>query len=159
MLLLFLYNAERQVSSIQNDNAHHLLDTVTLAVENEYKSLLFHKASSLEKRKHELKNIITIAMIFVEDLQKKAENGLPAEVEAKKLATEGILRMRFDDNVGYIWINDMARPIPTMIMHPTIPEQDGQVLDDPKFNCVGGTKKEPSQGFWRGMRRPRSWLC
>ena len=28
-----------------------------------------------------------------------------------------------------------------MIMHATMPELDGTVLDDPKFNCERGTKQ------------------
>jgi len=39
---------------------------------------------------------------------------------------------------GYFWINDLGRPYPTMVMHPTIPALDGKVLDDPNFNCALG---------------------
>src|SRR5690606_21887700 len=38
------------------------------------------------------------------------------------------------DGTEYIWINDTGRPIPKMIMHPTVPTLDGTVLDRPNFN-------------------------
>ncbi len=41
-----------------------------------------------------------------------------------------------------VWINDMGKPFPTMIMHPTVPALDGTVLDNPKFN--------KSTDFWLG---------
>ncbi|MCP3874744.1 MAG: response regulator [Desulfobacteraceae bacterium] len=43
--------------------------------------------------------------------------------------------------LGYVWINDMSKPYPKMLMHPTIPSLDGKILDDKKFNCAQGIKK------------------
>jgi len=52
-----------------------------------------------------------------------------------------IKKMRYDAGVGYFWINDMGMPIPKMVMHPTVPALDGQILDNPKYNCASGIKK------------------
>ncbi len=52
-----------------------------------------------------------------------------------------ISKMRYNEGVGYFWINDTSRPFPRMIMHPTVPALDGKVLDDPKFNCALGKKE------------------
>ena len=38
------------------------------------------------------------------------------------------------DNVEYFWINDLGKPAPKMIMHPTVPALDGKVLDADRFN-------------------------
>ncbi len=67
--------------------------------------------------------------------------------------------MRYADGTGYFWINDNTLPYPTMVMHPTVPDLDGKVLDDPKYNNALGkdqnlfqafaeiTKREPGEGF------------
>jgi len=64
-----------------------------------------------------------------------------AEVKAGKLTLEQsqkeaaahISKLRYEKK-EYIWINDLTKPVPKMIMHPTVPALDGKVLDDPKFN-------------------------
>ncbi len=138
---------EKEMFVAENKNARNLLRTIELNVENEYKSLLFYKAAALEKRKSELKNIATLALSYIEGFYKMQKDGILSEEEAKRLAIKEIKRLRYDNGIGYIWINDTARPIPHMIIHPTIPELDGKVLDDPKFNCALGIKKNLFQAF------------
>lgn len=137
----FLYKAKEQNADLQTTQTRQLLDSVYLTVENQYKSLLFYKEASLEKRKNELKNIIDLGMVNIDFFYSKVVSGDLNEEDAKRQAIESIKRMRFNDDVGYIWLNDMGEPIPKMIMHPTIPALDGQILDDPKFNCAQGIKK------------------
>ncbi len=43
--------------------------------------------------------------------------------------------------LGYVWVNDVGKPYPRMLMHPTIPNLDGRILDDKRFNCALGRKK------------------
>ena len=103
----------------QDQNAQNLLNTVVLNVENEYRSLQFHREASLTRRKIELKNTVTLAMGHIEHLHEQQQTGkLPLE-DARQQAIEVIRRMRYDNGVGYLWINDMGTPIPRMIMHPT----------------------------------------
>jgi methyl-accepting chemotaxis protein len=45
-------------------------------------------------------------------------------------------QMRYDNGAGYFWVNDTTSPIPGMIMHPTHPDLDGKILDDPSFDCA-----------------------
>ncbi|MBT3393649.1 MAG: hypothetical protein HN411_00875 [Waddliaceae bacterium] len=61
-----------------------------------------------------------------------------AIIDAIEKAKSDIKKMRYDEGVGYFWINDTTKPIPKMIMHPTIPALDGLILDDPKFDCALG---------------------
>ena len=69
--------------------------------------------------------------IFVDD----------ALVDALEDAKREIGNMRYANGDGYFWINDNTSPIPKMIMHPIIPALNGKILDDPKFNCALGIKK------------------
>jgi len=48
-----------------------------------------------------------------------------------------IVDLRYDNGAGYIWINDMSYPYPRMIRHPTLPQLNNHVLDDPGFNTFG----------------------
>ncbi|MCU7859268.1 MAG: cache domain-containing protein, partial [Candidatus Thiodiazotropha sp. (ex Lucinoma kastoroae)] len=56
-------------------------------------------------------------------------------------------KMRFSKGSGYIWVNDTGRPVARMIMHPIIPDLDGQLLDDPVYNCARGTEQNLFQAF------------
>ncbi len=138
---------EQAIFMAQDEMTQNLLQTVLLNVENEYKSLIFHRNALLERRKSELRNISGLAIEFIKGFYQEYKKGLLSEQEAQDLAVKEIRRMRYDEGVGYIWINDMGRPIPKMIMHPTLPELDGTVLDDPKFNCALGVKKNLFQAF------------
>ena len=58
-----------------------------------------------------------------------------------------IKNIRYDQGTGYIWINDTTLPYPKMIMHPTAPSLDGEVLDNPKYNVAFGTNKNLFSAF------------
>jgi methyl-accepting chemotaxis protein len=51
-----------------------------------------------------------------------------------------IENMRYQQGTGYFWVNDIGKPIPTMIMHPTAPKLNNTVLDADKYNCAPGQK-------------------
>ena len=61
--------------------------------------------------------------------------------DAKTGSMNTIREMRYDAGVGYFWINDTTEPVPSMVMHPTVPSLDGQILNDPKYNTVGVGKQ------------------
>jgi methyl-accepting chemotaxis protein len=62
-------------------------------------------------------------------------SGKLSEAEAKAEAISTIKVMRYEEK-EYFWVNDLGKPFPTMIMHPTVPTLDGKVLDAEKFNCA-----------------------
>ena len=64
-----------------------------------------------------------------------------ARNETESRIKESIKSMRYANGTGYFWINDNTLPYPTMVMHPALPELDGQVLDDAKFNNAQGVDK------------------
>lgn len=66
------------------------------------------------------------------DLQKA---GTLTEAAARAEAANTIKALRYE-GTEYFWINDLGKPFPTMIMHPTVPVLDGKVLDAEKFNCA-----------------------
>ncbi len=70
------------------------------------------------------------------DLQKK---GTLSEAAAQAAAISTIKAMRYDAT-EYFWLNDLGAPFPKMVMHPTMPELDGQVLDAEQFNRATGLR-------------------
>jgi signal transduction histidine kinase/CheY-like chemotaxis protein len=137
----------KTLSALQDESARNVLNTVVLNVENEYNSLIFHKNSALEMRKAQLKSIVSVAIAALDEIHKTYEQENLTATQAKHRAKAIIKSMRYDQGIGYLWINDTGRPIPKMIMHPTLPDLDNTVLDDPKFNCALGIKQNLFQAF------------
>jgi signal transduction histidine kinase/DNA-binding response OmpR family regulator len=134
-------------SGLQDESARNILNAVVLNVENEYNSLVFHEKNALEMRKSKLKNIVSIATSTIDEIHKNYGQGNLTENQAKQKAAAIIRSMRYDQGVGYLWINDMGRPIPILIMHPTTPDLEDTVLDDPKYNCALGIKQNLFRAF------------
>lgn len=70
------------------------------------------------------------------DLQQQGELSASA-AQAGAIAT--IKAMRYDGK-EYFWLNDLGTPFPKMVMHPTVPALDGQVLDAAEFNRATGLR-------------------
>ncbi|MCP4346290.1 MAG: PAS domain-containing protein [Desulfobacterales bacterium] len=96
---------------------------------------------------HRLKNIIDIAVSVIEEKKDLLRNGKLTLEQVQHEAMLQIKKMRYDRGVGYIWINDTGLPYPRMIMHPTVPSLDSTVLDDSKYDCAFGKKKNLFQAF------------
>ena len=67
--------------------------------------------------------------------------------DARQETQAAVKQMRYDDGVGYFWINDTGEPFPRMVMHPTVPALDGQILNDPGYNVAYGTDQNLFQAF------------
>lgn len=100
--------------------------------------------NQIESIKTNLKNYVDIAYKIVESSH---QNG--SLDEAKKLIGD----MRYDNGTGYFWINDMGKPYPKMLMHPTVPSLNGQILDDAKYNCALGKGENLFVAFVRVCER------
>ncbi len=96
---------------------------------------------------YRLKYIIDVAGSTIAHHRKNAASGEISEVEAQELAMEQIKGMRYDEGTGYIWINDTGKPYPRMIMHPTVPNLDGKILDAPNYNVALGIGQNLFQAF------------
>lgn len=139
----FLAQREMEATVFNSEDRHaqDLLYTALLNVENEYESLLFHKKSTLERRKQGLKDLVELGMAPITEAYDKFKRGDLPEDEAKRQAIRTIRRFRYDNGVGYLWINDIGTPLPHLIMHPTLPELEGKELDDPKYFTALGLQE------------------
>ncbi len=87
--------------------------------------------------KKSLKNSTDIIFSYIENKYKNADDKDRDKVEREIM--KDISEMRYDNGVGYFWINDTGKPFPIMIMHPTSPSLNGKILDDPAYNCAYGS--------------------
>nr|WP_320116072.1 cache domain-containing protein [uncultured Desulfuromonas sp.] len=134
--LMTHFTIDRAVSKKLDQHAKDLIQTVLLNVESEYRSYQFHKQATLERRKQELKNIVGLALSYVEEQYADSRAHFISSYQAQQNAIEHIRLLRYDQGVGYLWINSMDQPFPKMIMHPTLPHLDGKPLDSPSFNSL-----------------------
>ncbi|SNY45763.1 methyl-accepting chemotaxis sensory transducer with Cache sensor [Arsukibacterium tuosuense] len=89
--------------------------------------------SLIEGREDRVVAVIDSGMSLIRHYQALEQSGAISTEQAQQQAMAAIRAIRYD-GTEYIWINDTGRPIPTMVMHPTVPSLDGTVLDRPNFN-------------------------
>ena len=149
MTIMFFVQREtaNAIFVAQDESTRNLIHTILLTLENEYNSIHFHKKTLINERKKDLKNVMSVAFHILHMAGQEFKAGRITETQAKQMAIDEIKKIRYGDGVGYIWINDTRQPIPKMIMHPTIPELDGTVLDASRFNCALGIRKNLFQAF------------
>jgi methyl-accepting chemotaxis protein len=131
------------------DVKEHLKDLVDVAyetIDKNYSNLSdIHFLSKFYERR--LQDIVNTGETIINRYKRMVERGQISEAEAKKRAMEEIRELRFDGGTGYIWINDTTGPYPTMVMHPTVPSLEGQVLNNPKYNNAQGVRKNLFRAF------------
>ncbi|MDD2236853.1 MAG: cache domain-containing protein [Kiritimatiellae bacterium] len=84
---------------------------------------------------------------IIRDKMDAVDKGLLTKEQAQQQVMDILRILRYDNGTGYVWINDMGKPYPKMIMHPTAPTLDGKVLDNPKFNCALGRNENLFAAF------------
>ena len=93
------------------------------------------RETMLEDRRAKTRQLVESAMGVLKHFEQLSRSGTLSEYLAKQLAAEAIRDMRYGDT-DYFWINDLSKPIPRMVMHPTLPSLEGRVLDDPAYNSA-----------------------
>lgn len=119
-------------------HAEDIIKSTLLNVSIEYQSLVFFRDAAIERRKAELQDIVDIAYSIVLMNYRKYKEGGFTEDEAKALSLQQLRGIRYDDGVGYIWVNDTTSPVPRMVMHPIMTELEGEILDNPEFERAQG---------------------
>ena len=89
----------------------------------------------------QLRSVVDIGENLVRQKIAEAQEGALPLAQAKRQAMDSLRALRFDGNLGYVWINDEQRPAPSLLMHPTLPELEGTSMDDPLFDKALGNEK------------------
>jgi len=81
------------------------------------------------KTRHLVETVVGV-LDHYHDLQ---QAGTLSEDEARQQAIAAVRRLRYE-KTEYFWIQDLGKPVPRMVMHPTVSALDGKVLDEARFN-------------------------
>ena len=98
-------------------------------------ALQSEKNTLLEDRKVKTRHLVESAHSLLGHFYAMQQKGLLSEEAAKDAAMQAIKALRYEEK-EYFWVQDYTKPIPKMLMHPTVPALDGKVLDAEKFNCA-----------------------
>ncbi|MGD9210730.1 MAG: cache domain-containing protein, partial [Desulfobacteraceae bacterium] len=139
--LFFNKKLTDELSGEFEKNAMNMIQVTKNQVESHYNNITFYQSVMLNRRKAELKNNSTIAFNILKLLHQAYQEKLIDEETAVRLSIDRIRKLRYDNDTGYFWINDTTLPYPKMIVHPTLPHLDGQILDSEAFNSETATKE------------------
>jgi methyl-accepting chemotaxis protein len=99
-----------------------------------FDAMTLRKGLEAEKRL-KTKQLVESAYGVLSHFHELQQAGSLGEEAAQAQAIATIKALRYG-NGDYFWLNDLGRPYPKMIMHPTVPSLDGKVLDAAKFDCA-----------------------
>ena len=87
----------------------------------------------MEQEMLKVRNVVEVAYQQFLEAEAAVSTGRISTDEAQINVQLAVKQMRYN-GTEYFWINDLGKPFPKMIMHPTVPALDGMPLDDAKFN-------------------------
>jgi two-component system NtrC family sensor kinase len=145
--LILEHWARSELANQIKENATNLLSATRNHVESEYNRILQFKNALTQRRQIEIRDNVLIVYSIISNTYERVKAGVVSESLAKSNLIYKINKLRFSDGVGYFWINDTGQPIPKMIMHPTIPDLDGTLLDKEEFYCALGKGENLFKAF------------
>jgi methyl-accepting chemotaxis protein len=80
----------------------------------------------------QLMAVVELGHAVLAGYEQQVRNGTLNAEAAQQAAKLAVKNLRYA-GTEYLWINDLGTPLPKMVMHPTVPALDGQVLDKPSF--------------------------
>lgn len=98
-------------------------------------NVLSTRDNLLTGKKLKTRHLVEVAHSVLQHYDTLHRHGRMSLAEAQDAAQQTLEAMRYQD-AEYYWINDLTEPIPRMVMHPTVPALNGQVLDAAEFNCA-----------------------
>lgn len=130
-MLLTQYEVEKIMWNTITSSVHDMRKLITLYVENEYRSLLFHKEYALNRYKEQLKNVTELVISDIDYYHTQYIKGVFSEQDAKAFALESLENFRYGNNdYFYIYNTDLVA-----ISHP-----------DPKIKGTDMTEYQDVRG-------------
>jgi methyl-accepting chemotaxis protein len=103
------------------------------------------RSDMIDARETSLRRVVETATGVLTHYAAEAKNGRMTEAEAKA-AVIGVLKTMRYDGTEYLWINDMGKPLPRMVMHPVSPALDGTTLQGAKFDKATWMRPDTAVG-------------
>ncbi len=95
--------------------------------------LLVERKEFWHEKELKTRGLVEIAYRVVEHHHGLQQRGVLTQAEAQAAAIRTLRVMRGAER-EYYWINDLGTPYPRMVMHPTLPAYEGQLLNAEKFD-------------------------
>ncbi|MDZ4316868.1 MAG: EAL domain-containing protein [Azonexus sp.] len=94
--------------------------------------MVLHGQRLRAEKEQQLEQLVETAHSILRYYESEAQAGRLSDSEARRQAIQTIRPLRYNEQ-EYFWIHDLGQPVPRMVMHPTVPNLDGTVLDTPSF--------------------------
>lgn len=137
-LIVVRFQVAQTMRQSQDEHARNLLQSALANVEAQHRGLLFHTQTTLELRKKEIRSVVESVMAVMREYNSLALKGSISLNQAQNAALSQLRSVRYDNGTGYIWVNDVTRPLPRILMHPILPELDGVIVDEPQYYTAYG---------------------
>lgn len=85
------------------------------------------------EKETQLKHLVEVVHTTLQGYERAVRDGRLSEAAARTAAAETVRQMHYGA-LEYFWIHDLTRPVPVMVMHPTVPALNGQPLSEPRFD-------------------------
>ncbi|HAA05223.1 MAG TPA: hypothetical protein DCE18_17915, partial [Syntrophobacteraceae bacterium] len=116
--LVFIFFTKQYVGNrmleAEQKSVRNAMFLIKLNVENEYKSLLFHKMTTLTQRKNEMKDLATAVQSALENLYHLKEEGILAGEDAEAQALEWVKGLKYNRNMYFFIYSEELK----IIAHP-----------------------------------------
>lgn len=98
-------------------------------------NILSTRENLLSAKKLEIRHLVESAHGVLQHYEGQHKTGRLSLADAQEAAKRTLEVMRYQDT-EYYWINDFSAPTPRMVMHPTLPALNGQLMDAAEYNCA-----------------------
>jgi len=113
-MLITQYEVERTIRHTINASIKDMRQLISLYVDNQYRSLVFHKENVLNLYKQKLKDLTDIALANVQYFHQLAKKNILSEEDAREFALRSIEQFRYGNN-DYFFVYDKDN---VAIAHP-----------------------------------------
>ncbi len=124
-MLVTQFEAKKTIERTINSSLQDMRELISLYVDNQYRSLIFHKENVLNRYKQQLKDLTDIAFANIEYYHSLAEKNILSEDKAKEFALRSIETFRYGNN-DYYFVYDKHN---VAISHPD-PNVRGKNMTD-----------------------------
>ena len=112
--LVTLREVDRTVNGLELQSARNAVNLVLLTLENDYRSLTFHRTFALEVRKRQMSDSVGLVMAAMGEHHTLAQRGLLSDRNARQAILDTVQELRYGAN-DYFFIYDDTI---TAISHP-----------------------------------------
>jgi methyl-accepting chemotaxis protein len=101
------------------------------------------------EKETQLKHLVETAHTLLQSYEHAAREGRLSSEAARRQAADAVRQLHYGA-LEYFWIHDLGQPIPAMVMHPTVPSLEGQLLTDARFERATSLRGGHS-GAYQGL--------